>query len=273
MFLLLSALSGPTKAEVLTTIKPVHSIVSSLLSEVASPSLLIDKNLAHHFLLTPSQVRKIHQAKLIIAIDKKFEQTLSKVLFEMPKQKVVFLSQSPSLTLIKDNFHLWLSVDNMVLAAGYIAQKLEQIYPNHTDKVQQNLSKLRQALNKQKNNIKQKLMPFKDGQILALSNAYQYFTQDFFTKPNVITNYQHEHKITLSQIYQLRTQIKNNVSDNPACLLGENRQKNVKVARLLNAKKLNTANLDPLGNHLDSGVQHYPKLLDELMQKLSLCLQ
>ena len=67
---------GQTSPVVVTSIKPIHSIVSSLMSGIAEPELLLkSNNSAHTFHLKPSQIRLISDADLVITVDENFEKS------------------------------------------------------------------------------------------------------------------------------------------------------------------------------------------------------
>ena len=54
---------------VVVSIKPIHSIVSALMSGIAEPQLLLkSNNSAHTFHLKPSQIRMLANADLVIII-------------------------------------------------------------------------------------------------------------------------------------------------------------------------------------------------------------
>ena len=81
LLITLGSAYGQTSPVVVTSIKPIHSIVSSLMSGIAEPELLLkSNNSAHTFHLKPSQIRLISDADLVITVDENFEIGLKKAL-------------------------------------------------------------------------------------------------------------------------------------------------------------------------------------------------
>ena len=74
--------------QVVVSIKPIHSIVESLMDGIASPELLLESNnSAHTFHLKPSQIRMIETADLVISIGDEFEIGLRKALKNLDQSK------------------------------------------------------------------------------------------------------------------------------------------------------------------------------------------
>ena len=88
LFALCVALSAQAQPEprVLATIKPLHSLVQSVLGDTARVQLLLDNTASpHDFQMKPSQIRALHQADIVFYIDADFEQFLQRVLPDLPE--------------------------------------------------------------------------------------------------------------------------------------------------------------------------------------------
>ena len=74
--------------QVVVSIKPIHSIVESLMDGINSPELLLESNhSAHTFHLKPSQIKMIETADLVISIGDEFEIGLRKALKNLDQSK------------------------------------------------------------------------------------------------------------------------------------------------------------------------------------------
>ena len=80
LFLGLSAhTASAASLNVVTSIKPVHSLVAGVMNGVATPLLLIDNNASpHNYALKPSQARDLQNADLVIWIGHELETSLEK---------------------------------------------------------------------------------------------------------------------------------------------------------------------------------------------------
>ena len=152
---------GQTSPVVVTSIKPIHSIVSSLMSGIAEPELLLkSNNSAHTFHLKPSQIRLISDADLVITVDENFEIGLKKALKNINSDSLVFVSDTDNLKIHsardsifeKDeeheeqdhsilDYHLWLSTENVQLIANTIASRLKVLDPSNEQTYDTNLKK------------------------------------------------------------------------------------------------------------------------------------
>ena len=100
LLITLGSAYGQTSPVVVTSIKPIHSIVSSLMSGIAEPELLLkSNNSAHTFHLKPSQIRLISDADLVITVDENFEIGLKKALKNINSDSLVFVSDTDNLKI------------------------------------------------------------------------------------------------------------------------------------------------------------------------------
>ena len=66
---------------IVVSIKPIHSIVSTLMNGVSKPQLLLKSNeSAHTFHIKPSQLNLLSNVDLLITIGDSFESGLTKVI-------------------------------------------------------------------------------------------------------------------------------------------------------------------------------------------------
>ena len=106
---IIAALSAPViqaeeKLKILSTIKPIHSLVSAVTGDLANSAQIIPNNASpHHYSLKPSDLRNIGSADLIFQIDPNLESFLQKSLRSIAEDKVISLSGSTGLTLLAAN--------------------------------------------------------------------------------------------------------------------------------------------------------------------------
>ena len=85
--------SAPLKAEinVVTSIKPLHSLISYIMDGVGEPELIIDGVASpHNFQIKPSHAKMLQNADLVIWVGEDLESFLPTALKSIPKDAVVF---------------------------------------------------------------------------------------------------------------------------------------------------------------------------------------
>ena len=96
-----AALAVEDTGRVVTTIKPLHSLVSAVMAGVGTPHLMIQGSVSPHgFSLRPSDAVVLEGADLVFMIDESFETSLVKPVHVLASSaRVVLLSDAEGLTL------------------------------------------------------------------------------------------------------------------------------------------------------------------------------
>ena len=99
-FISISAVSAQPAPNVVVSIRPIHSIVSTLMNGVSKPQLLLKSNeSAHTFHIKPSQLNLLSNADLLITIGDSFESGLSKVIRNIDQNYRLNLSEIKELQI------------------------------------------------------------------------------------------------------------------------------------------------------------------------------
>ena len=87
--LLFSSFSAIAEIKVVTTIKPIHSLVSGVMDGVSNPSLIIEgSNSPHNFSLKPSHAKMLEEADIVFWIGEDLESFMEKPLNSLAKHAV-----------------------------------------------------------------------------------------------------------------------------------------------------------------------------------------
>ncbi|MEP0453457.1 MAG: zinc ABC transporter substrate-binding protein, partial [Roseibium sp.] len=99
---LLAGSFAHAEPRVVTTIKPIHSLVSGVMEGVATPDILIDGAASPHgFALKPSQAAQLQDADLVFWVGESMETALAKALTSVAgNAEVIELMEAPGLTLL-----------------------------------------------------------------------------------------------------------------------------------------------------------------------------
>ncbi len=92
--------AGAAELQVVTSIKPVHSMASAVMEGINTPHLLIRGSASPHtFSLRPSDVDRLENADVVFLIDESLETTVAKAIESVAgKARVIELAQSRGLT-------------------------------------------------------------------------------------------------------------------------------------------------------------------------------
>ena len=92
--ILVATASARAELKVVTTIKPLHSLISNVMDGVGEPSLIIEGSTSpHSFVLKPSHAKMIEQADIIFWIGEDIETFMEKPLESIAKnaKKISFM--------------------------------------------------------------------------------------------------------------------------------------------------------------------------------------
>lgn len=152
--ILVSSMVFARPVQVVTTIKPLHSLLSALMLDIAKPKLLIPDATPYEYIPTPQDLHLVKDADLIVWMGPELEQSLTSVLHSTNKNLNVFemLSDSEFKVLEKrgeenkrDPF-MWLDVRNGEVFVDALYDQLVAIDPSHQEKYTANRDALKQKV-------------------------------------------------------------------------------------------------------------------------------
>ncbi len=277
--------------QVVVSIKPIHSIVESLMDGIASPELLLQSNnSAHTFHLKPSQIRMIEDADLVVSIGDQFEIGLRKALKNLNSNNRVEITSLNNLDLHqyradkiyeKDHqehdqetstydMHLWLDISNMKKIANHIYLLLVDIDPVNKSKYNQNLQLLTSKLDALETEIEAQMLPFSSKIYATFSDTIQYFEKKYrLGRPVIVTPY---HGARLSINRTLAS--KNTMNDfEVSCLIYGTEVRKSQISVLSEGLDLQVHRLDILGQEFSSGPEQYFDLMKKISNQVASCLK
>ena len=198
--------------EVLISIPPVYSLALGLSEGTyIQPELLLTNGASpHSYSLKPSDVEKIEKAKLIVIVDEHLEGFLQKALADK-RDKVLELSKVAGVrtyplrtahhhhaendaekagehghehehehennghSLSEIDEHIWADTDNAKAIVNALAEVLVKMYPESSDKYNENKQKLFARLDALQEKQRAELSEVKDEPFLVYHDGWQYF--------------------------------------------------------------------------------------------------
>ena len=275
---------------VVASIKPIHSIVQSLMEGIASPELLLkSNNSAHTFHLKPSQIKIIENADLVVSIGDEFEIGLQKAFKNLDESKRLEISRMSALKThkyradklygkdqdtnqdnLRNDMHLWLDIDNMKKISQHINFLLTDIDPDNENKYNENLSSLTSKLDALQIEIENQILPFSSEIYATYSDTIQYFEKKYnLGRPIIVTPY---HGARLSINRTLAS--KNTINDlNVSCLFYGTEVRKSQISVLSEGLDLKTYKIDILGQEFDQGPDQYFNLMKKISNQVASCLK
>ncbi len=227
LYLTFFSLTSYAKPKIVVSITPIASIVSMLVKDKADiESLAISSDCPHHYNIKPSDLVKVKNADIAIYINEQFDGFAEK-LIDNHSKNIIKISDIKSLTTIKDNWHIWLDLDNVRILLQGFARIFSKNFPELQEDINNNLSAALKELNKLQEIKNNEFATIKD--VILLSDSSEYF----FVNTNIKTSKLYsESQKSLRYIRKLEDLIK---ESNNKCLVLSSEQ-NSRLYDKLNAK-------------------------------------
>ena len=297
-FSFLLILTSPIRAElnVVTTIKPLHSLISKVMEGLGEPSLIIEGTTSpHSFTLKPSHAKLLEEADLIFWVGEGMETFMEKPLMSIVKDaEVISFMEVNSINKLKfreENIfeshddhdeedhdshadhahgefdaHIWLDPMNAKEMIHEIAHELSHLDPSNKDKYNKNAESTLLDIDELINNIDQSIN--KDAQFVVFHDAYQYFENRFgITSAGALT-LNTDALPGARQILDIQNVIK---EKGVKCIFSEPQFNPKIIETIAKDTGIKTGIFDPLGSKLDADKNQYFTLIKNLRDNLKGC--
>ena len=297
IFLSFSAIA---EIKVVTTIKPIHSLVSGVMDGVSNPTLIIESsNNPHNFSLKPSHAKMLEEADIVFWIGEDLESFMEKPLSSLAKDAVtISFMDLPSIKKLKFreknifdghddhdghedeheghddhghhhgefDAHIWLDPSNAIEMVLEISHELSEIDPDNAAKYEQNADKMVASLKNLISEVDSTIS--KDASFVVFHDAYQYFENRFGVSSAGALTLNPDVLPGAKQIDAIQDLIQD---DNIKCIFSEP-QYNPKIIETLAADmNISTGVMDPLGAFIDQGPEMYNQLILNIANSLKDC--
>ena len=298
---LLLSFSAKADIKVVTTIKPLHSLISSVMEGVGEPSLIIEgTSNPHTFVFKPSHAQLLEEADIVFWIGEDLEAFMEKPLDSLAGNatKISFmeLSSIEKLKFREENIfddhddhdghedeheghddhdghnhgefdaHIWLDPSNAIKMVLEISHELSDADPYNAAKYEQNENKTIASLNNLIDEINSSIP--KDASYVVFHDAYQYFENRFGVSSAGALTLNPDVLPGAKQIDAIQDLIQD---ENIKCIFSEP-QYNPKIIETLAADmKISTGIMDPLGAFIDQGPEMYQNLILDIANSLKDC--
>ena len=285
--------SVKAEIKVVTSIKPIHSLVSYIMEGVGSPDLIVDGyNSPHGFSLKPSHAKMLQEADIVIYVGEGVEEFLEKPLESIASNAVKFelLGQSgiKKLKFRERNIfgdhddhddhehddhghgefdpHIWLDPMNAKIIVKKVTNQLSKLDKENSSIYKSNSKKALKELDQMIKEVKSDVN--KDAKVVVFHDAYQYFEKRF--NVNIIGALTVNTDVSpgAEQLAEIREVIEH---EKVTCVLSEPQFNPEIVETIAKDTNISSGVLDPLGATLDSGKTLYFNLIKNISTSLKSC--
>lgn len=282
---------------IVVTSKPIHSLVQSVLGDVAKADLIVDGTAsAHTYSLRPSDARSLNSANVVFRTSDALEPFTVRVVRSLPKSvQVVTLVNAPGLKplpLRKDaNFeadkhdhghahghahekgavdpHVWLDPANAKAMIDHIATVLKPRFASSAARLDENAARSKSDIDAMTADLERDLKPLAGRGYVVFHDAYQYFERRFGLTPVGAFVLDPETPPSGRRLTDLRRRIG---QLGATCVFAEPNFDAKVVDAVIDGTKARKGVLDPEGATLMAGPQLYPALMRNLAAELRRCL-
>ena len=293
----LSALSAAalTNADILTSVRPLGFIASSIADGITETQILIPAGASpHDYNMKPSDAKRVRDAEFVLWIGKDIDAFLEKSIAQRDATSVLTISKLAgiesllgetsahdhdhdhdhdhhhSTNELEQDWHVWFSPKISEQVAEQLAQQLAQLYPQHQAKIAANLDSFKQQLTATNQQITQQLAAFKDQGFYVFHDAYRYFENAYGLQQ---TGYFTINPLIAPGAKKL-AKIKEEINEHKVkCLFAEPQFTPKVLQTLQQSTNVKIGQLDPMGEKIALGKGSYSAFLQQIAEDFSDCLK
>ncbi len=278
-------------ANVVVSIKPIHSLVAALMHGAGTPHLIVGGNGSPHVTaMKPSDARALEKADLVFWVGPGMETFLKEPLRNIANRAVIIalaetaglerlayrkggpwesLDKQPVLDRHGFDLHLWLDPTNAQLMAGEIVNALAGRDPARRALYEANGRALRSKLAELTTELNAELAAVKHRPFIVFHDAYQYFERRFGLTAAGSMTVSPERQPGARRLARIRDKIR---SLGATCVFAEPQFPPRLLQAAVAGTIANVGTLDPLGADLEAGPELYFTLMRRNAGALRDCL-
>jgi zinc transport system substrate-binding protein len=258
-------------ADVLATLKPIHSLTAQAMEGVGVPALLIEGMAdPHSYAFRPSDARALSGARLVVMVGPQFETFLARPLASLaPSAKVLALARVADMSLPGGDQHLWLDPTNAARAVGAIGRALAEIDPTHAYEYARNAAWARERLLALDRELRATLEPLRGKPFVVYHDALRGFAAHYGLRlvGAVVTGA--EHAARARALAELARKAK---AEGATCIFTAPQFEAAEAQALARETGARIWQLDELGAAIPAGPEMYFTLMRGIAATLRDCL-
>ncbi|MDP7606331.1 MAG: zinc ABC transporter substrate-binding protein [SAR324 cluster bacterium] len=289
--------------KVVVSIKPFHSLVSTVMQGVSEPALLLNgNNSPHTYSLRPSAAVKLQNADLVFWGGENLEGFLAKPIHSLAAgARVVSFEDTPGLILrpfrsVKEwqeldpeskndqdhvkkrkinrlpgnDPHIWLDPLNAQKITQYLVQILSEFDPENAQTYHSNGKKTILRLSDLNIQLETKMSSVSSKPYIVFHDAYQYFEKRYQLNPIASVIVSSGTSTSVGRLIDIRKKIK---IKKVLCIFTEPQFSPKLVQTVISGTAVKKGILDPIGTRISPGPEMYFTLLNNISHSISTCFK
>ena len=289
--------------KVVVSIKPFHSLVSTVMKGVSEPALLLNgNNSPHTYSLRPSAAVKLQNAHLVFWGGENLEGLLAKPIHSLAAgARVVSFEDTPGLILRpfrsvkewqefdpesendqdhlkkqeihrlpRNDPHIWLDPYNAQKITQNLVQILSEFDPENAQTYHSNGKKIILRLSDLNIQLETKMSSVSSKSYIVFHDAYQYFEKRYQLNPIASVTVSSGTSTSVGRLIDIRKKIKNK---NVLCIFTDPQFSPKLVQTLISGTAVKKGILDPIGTSIPPGPEMYFTLLNNISHSISTCFK
>ncbi len=280
---------------IVTTVKPLHSLVSGVAGDITEPILILKgATTPHNFQLKPSQVSAVQNSKLILYMGDSFEVFMESTLQTLPDGiKVSTAANDANLSLHPfriggpwedghadhdhghdhghdvPDLHVWLDPDNARRMVMWIVKELSAIDFDNRKTYKANALKVIARIDALEKELETILADVRGKPFIVFHDAYQYLEKAY--QLNNVGSITHPSGETPppARLQEMRDKLK---ATGARCVFREPQFSDRLIQTVIEGSEASSGMLDPLGADLADGPDLYFEMMRNLAKNLKQCL-
>ncbi len=295
---LLAWCSGTAHAElrVVTTVKPIHSLVASVMGGIGKPYLIVKGAASPHtYAMKPSDAAALQNAQVIFRVGGPFERFLEAAIKNgNASANVVSMSDISNVRRLpyrtgqawgtakhhhhghkhdsKEDFdpHIWLDPHNALQMVGAIAQTLGLEQPSRMFDFARNAAAVAARIKDLQAATEATVGPIRNRPFLVFHDAFQYFENAFNIRAIGAVSLGESRSPGARRIKTLRREI---AARKVVCVFAEPQFEPQIIATLIEGTAVRRGVLDPIGARIRAGPDAYFQMMQSNANALVSCLR
>ena len=303
VFLGLTVSTAQAAPNVVASIKPVHSLVASVMAGIGTPHLVLDGGASPHgFSLKPSDAAALSQAEVVFWIGSEMERFLIKPLGTLAdKAKSIPLMDAENIALLpyrsggiwdahdhgaeagemkghnhdhahdatEPDPHIWLDPANAQAMIAKIAATLAELDPDNAPVYLANAEKSKSALRELEADLDRMLAPVRDIPFVVFHDAFQYLEHRYWLTGGGAITINPEIAPGAARLAEIHDHIQDSGA---VCVFSEPQFEPRVIQVVIEGTGARTGLIDPLGADLTSGPALYGQLMLRNAATIRACL-
>jgi len=264
--------------KVFVSIKPMHSILTGLMVDLAPPTLIIaGRQLPYEYKATPEQVKKLQDADLVIWVGPELEPGLVDTLASLNHHvKVIELLSHQGLKVLSSRSqpdqrdpYFWLDNRNVMILLDDLTKLLQDLDPQRAHVYERNRRTVLSRLARIDREYEYGYRGMKAGLGVQYYDTLQYFEQAYALKILDHVAASPKQATSAAALLKVRARL---MSGEAVCLLTEEGLPVENLSLLLQDSQANHGVLDSLGLGMTAGPNLYFDLMDHNTDVIKVCL-